>query len=132
MERLDKIRLSRRDMLKLSAGGAGMFAIGAGGFAVPGGIAKGGGGGGGGSLYIEAFPTSPLILNPFNDLLNIPTAMPASDPDDVGLPRRCPRQVKQDSIGESPNKRLLQQVRDDARHAPALPGRRCPRRPTSG
>jgi len=28
-----------------------------------------------GAIYIEAFPTSPLILNPFNDLLPIPKAL---------------------------------------------------------
>jgi len=66
-------------MLKLGAGGPGMFMLSAGGLAVPRGFA-GGGSGGGGSLYIEAFPTSPLILSPFNDALPIPTAMPASDP----------------------------------------------------
>ena len=59
MERLDKIRLTRRDMLKLGAGGAGMFALTASGLGVPRGFA----GGGGGSVYIEAFPTSPLILD---------------------------------------------------------------------
>src|SRR6185436_1594081 len=79
MSRPDKIRLTRRDMVKLGAGGAGMFMLSAGGLAVPRGFA-GGGSGGGGSLYIEAFPTSPLILSPFNDALPIPTAMPASDP----------------------------------------------------
>ena len=31
--------------------------------------------GGSGKLYIEAFPTSPLILNPFNDQLPIPKAL---------------------------------------------------------
>jgi FtsP/CotA-like multicopper oxidase with cupredoxin domain len=76
MTRLDKVRLSRRDMLKLSAGGAGMFALTASGLAVPRGF------GAGGNLYIEAFPTSPLILSPFNDPLPIPTALaPCSKPD---------------------------------------------------
>jgi FtsP/CotA-like multicopper oxidase with cupredoxin domain len=80
MGRLNNVHLSRRDMLKLSAGGAGMFALTASGFAVPRGIA----GGGGGSIYIEAFPTSPLILNPFADTpqnqLPIPQALqPMSD-----------------------------------------------------
>jgi FtsP/CotA-like multicopper oxidase with cupredoxin domain len=103
MERLDKIRLSRRDMLKLSAGGAGMFAIGAGGFAVPGGIAKGGGGGGG-SLYIEAFPTSPLILNPFNDPLTIPKALQPTDPTSWDSTGGMPDPLNQDSMGPSPNK----------------------------
>jgi FtsP/CotA-like multicopper oxidase with cupredoxin domain len=78
MERLDRIRLSRRDMLKLSGAGAGLFALTASGFAVPRGFA--GGGSGGGSVYIEAFPTSPLILNPFKDQLTIPEAMRPVDP----------------------------------------------------
>jgi FtsP/CotA-like multicopper oxidase with cupredoxin domain len=72
MERVDKVRLTRRDMLRLTAGGAGMFALTASGLAVSSSVAKGGGGGG--SLYIEAFPTSPLILSPFNDPLPIPKA----------------------------------------------------------
>jgi FtsP/CotA-like multicopper oxidase with cupredoxin domain len=67
-----RIRLTRRDMLKLSAGGAGVFALTASGLAVPRGFGKGGGGG---SIYIEAFPTSPLILSPFNDPLPIPEPM---------------------------------------------------------
>jgi FtsP/CotA-like multicopper oxidase with cupredoxin domain len=71
MERLDRIRLTRRDMLKLSAGGAGMFALTASGLAVPRGVA----GGGSGSLFIEAFPTSPLILKPFDEALPIPKAL---------------------------------------------------------
>src|SRR3954464_14712048 len=72
----NSIRVTRRDMLKLSAGGAGMFALTASGFAVPKGIA----GSGGGSLYLEAFPTSPLILSPFTDELKIPQAMRPADP----------------------------------------------------
>jgi FtsP/CotA-like multicopper oxidase with cupredoxin domain len=79
MSRPDKIRLTRRDMVKLGAGGAGMFMLSAGGLAIPRGVAKGGGGGGG-SLYIEAFPTSPLILKPFNDPMVIPKAMAPCDP----------------------------------------------------
>src|SRR3954449_7538489 len=71
MERLDKVRLTRREMLRLSVGGAGVFALTASGLAVSSGFAQGGGGG---SLYIEAFPTSPLILSPFNDPLPIPKA----------------------------------------------------------
>jgi FtsP/CotA-like multicopper oxidase with cupredoxin domain len=54
-------------MLKLGAGGAGMFALTASGFAVPRGLA--GTTSGSNKLYIEAFPTSPLILNPFTDVL---------------------------------------------------------------
>jgi FtsP/CotA-like multicopper oxidase with cupredoxin domain len=58
-------------MLRLTAGGAGMFALSASGLAVSSGLAQGGAGG---SLYIEAFPTSPLILSPFNEALPIPKA----------------------------------------------------------
>jgi len=101
MERLDKIRLSRRNMLKLSAGGAGMFAIGAGGLAVPRGLA-GGGGGGGGSLYIEAFPTSPLIMNPFSDELTIPPALAPTDPYTWDSKGGLPDPKKQDSLDPSP------------------------------
>src|SRR4051794_17540851 len=70
MERLGKARLTRRDMLKLSAGGAGMFGLTASGLAVPRGV-----GAGGGALYIEAFPTSPLILKPFDESLPVPKAL---------------------------------------------------------
>jgi FtsP/CotA-like multicopper oxidase with cupredoxin domain len=88
MERLDKVSLTRRDMLKLSGAGAGVFALTASGFAVPRGFA--GGGGGGGSLYIEAFPTSPLIVDPFRDTpenqLVIPQALRAADPSNPTAP----------------------------------------------
>ena len=88
MERLDKVRLTRRDMLKLGGAGAGVFALTASGFAVPRGFA--GGGGGGGSLYIEAFPTSPLIVDPFRDTpenqLVIPQALRAADPNNPTNP----------------------------------------------
>src|SRR4029079_13695039 len=77
MAGFDKILLTRKDMLKLSAGGAGMFALTASGFAVPRGIA--GGSGASGKLYIEAFPTSPLITTPFTDPLVIPPAMRPND-----------------------------------------------------
>jgi FtsP/CotA-like multicopper oxidase with cupredoxin domain len=103
MSRPDKIRLTRRDMLKLGAGGAGMFMLGAGGLAVPRGFA-GGSSGGGGSLYIEAFPTSPLILSPFNDALPIPTAMPASDPmtwKSVGADRPDPNKQDCFPVGDT-------------------------------
>jgi FtsP/CotA-like multicopper oxidase with cupredoxin domain len=82
MERLDKIRLDRRDMLKLSAGGAGLFALTASGFAVPRGFSSGGG-----SLYLEAFPTSPLILSPFKDPLVIPKALRPADPSNPTSPQ---------------------------------------------
>jgi len=101
MERLDKIRLTRKDMLKLSGAGAGVFALTASGFAVPRGIA--GGGGGGGSLYIEAFPTSPLIMNPFSDGLTIPPALRPNDlADSLGngsVDTAQPNKMRQDKIG---------------------------------
>jgi len=73
LSRAEKVKLSRRDMLKLSAGGAGLFALTASGFAVPRGVASGG------PVYLEAFPTSPLITDPFRDIpenqLPIPQAL---------------------------------------------------------
>jgi FtsP/CotA-like multicopper oxidase with cupredoxin domain len=100
MERLDKIQLSRRDMLKLSGAGAGLFALTASGFAVPRGFA----GGGGGSVYIEAFPTSPLILAPFTDPLVIPQAMRPADPATITDPKTgkkidCLDRNAQDCLG---------------------------------
>src|SRR3954465_11831738 len=50
----------------------GAFILTSSGFAVSSGLGKGGGGG---SIYLEAFPTSPLILSPFNDPLTVPTAL---------------------------------------------------------
>src|SRR3954451_18416132 len=96
MAREQKIQLTRRDMLKLSAGGAGMFMVGAGGFAIPRSVA------GGGSLYIEAFPTSPLILTPFNDPLNIPDALRPVDPTTWDSSGGVPDPANQDSMGPSP------------------------------
>src|SRR4051794_4158013 len=91
-----KVRLTRRDMLKLSAGGAGVFALTAGGFAVPQGQGAGG-------VFIEAFPTSPLVLRPFNDPLKIPTALATtalSASNSLGGPLDLNRQ---DSLPASPN-----------------------------
>ena len=104
MGRQNNIRLTRRDMLKLGAGGAGMFMISAGGLAIPKGFAGGGGGGGGGSLYIEAFPTSPLILKPFNDPLAIPPALRPKDPMTWDSSGGLPDPKNQDSMGASPTK----------------------------
>src|SRR3954452_13445077 len=89
-------------MLKLSAGGAGMFVVGAGGLGVPRGF--GSGGGGGGSIYIEAFPTSPLITRPFNDALNVPTALRPTDPMTWDSPGGLPDPKVQDCLGPSPTK----------------------------
>jgi FtsP/CotA-like multicopper oxidase with cupredoxin domain len=63
----DRVRLTRRDMLRLTIGGAGMFVLTSSGLAVTSGV-----GSGGGPLYIEACPTSPLVLNPFNESLPLP------------------------------------------------------------
>jgi FtsP/CotA-like multicopper oxidase with cupredoxin domain len=70
MGSIDRVRVTRRDMLRLTAGGAGMFMLTASGMAVSSGVGAGGGG-----LYIEAFPTSPLILKPFDEPLPIPKAL---------------------------------------------------------
>jgi FtsP/CotA-like multicopper oxidase with cupredoxin domain len=70
METVDRVRLTRRDMLRLTASGAGMFMLTASGLAVSSGFGASGGGG----LYIEAFPTSPLVLRPFDEPLPIPAA----------------------------------------------------------
>jgi FtsP/CotA-like multicopper oxidase with cupredoxin domain len=100
MERLDKIQLTRRDMVKLGAGGAGVFALTASGFAVPKGLA---GGTTSGKLYIEAFPTSPVIMNPFSDPLTIPPALRPDDlKDSLGAGNSAtaqPNKLRQDSIG---------------------------------
>jgi FtsP/CotA-like multicopper oxidase with cupredoxin domain len=101
MERLDRVRLTRRDMLRLSVGGAGAFVLTSSGFAVSSGIGKGGGGGGG-SVYLEAFPTSPLILSPFNDPLTVPRALrpvPKADVDGWSSP---PGTDNQDFVKDAP------------------------------
>ena len=65
--------MSRRDMLRtlgLSGGAAVLAACGLGtGTAY-------------GAIYNEVFPTSPLVLNPFTDLLPIPTPLAPCDPRD--------------------------------------------------
>jgi FtsP/CotA-like multicopper oxidase with cupredoxin domain len=102
MERLDRVRLTRRDMLKLTAGGAGAFMLTSSGLALSSSLAKGGGAGGGGSIYIEAFPTSPLILSPFNDPLPVPQALqpvPKADVDGWASP---PGPDNQDFVKNAP------------------------------
>src|SRR3954452_16157968 len=98
MQRLDEKGLSRRDMLKLSAGGAGAFVLGASALAVP----RGFGSGGGASLYIEAFPTSPLILSPFNDPLNVPKALRPVAKADVDGWASPPAADNQDFVKDGP------------------------------
>ena len=92
----ERTRFTRRDMLKLSAG-AGVAAFAGSGL----GIARVFGATSG-ALYIEAFPTSPLILNPFNDLLTIPTALAPVDPTSWDSSGGLPDPSRQDSIGASP------------------------------
>jgi FtsP/CotA-like multicopper oxidase with cupredoxin domain len=98
MARDDKVRLTRRDMLRVSAGGAGVFALTASGLAVPNGLSKGSG-----ALYIEAFPTSPLITKPFNDALSIPTALRPVDPTTWDSKGGVPDRNTSDSLPASPN-----------------------------
>jgi len=95
MERADKFRLTRRDMLRLGAGGAGMMALTAGGLAVPRGF---GASTNSGSVYIEAFPTSPLILNPFNEPLPILKAASPVPKADVGNWSNKPGPNNQDLV----------------------------------
>ena len=93
MSRHETFRLNRRDMLKLGAGGAGLFALTASRLAVP--ASEGAGGG----VYIEAFPTSPLILNPFKDELVIPPALKPISPTELESWTDKPDPNKQDSLG---------------------------------
>src|SRR3954466_8878306 len=72
MERLTRRRVTRREIFKFGAGGAGMLALGASGFSIARGTAAGN------PLdALDVMPTSPLILTPFGDahLLPIPQAM---------------------------------------------------------
>src|SRR5438045_5368207 len=73
-------------MLRLSIGRAGAFNFTSSRLAVSSGLVKGVGGG---SIYLEAFPTSPLILSPFNDPLTVPKALrpvPKADVDGWSSP----------------------------------------------
>ncbi len=90
---LDNVRLTRRDMLRLGAGSAGLFALSASGLAVPRGLASGGG-----NIYLEAFPTSPLILRPFNDPLPIPSALAPIAKADVDTWKSPPGVDNQDYV----------------------------------
>jgi FtsP/CotA-like multicopper oxidase with cupredoxin domain len=94
MERLDRVLLTRRDMLRLTASGAGMFMLTASGLAVSSGVGASSGGG----LYIEAFPTSPLVLRPFDEPLPIPTAMAPIPKADVDTWESPPGPTNQDFV----------------------------------
>jgi FtsP/CotA-like multicopper oxidase with cupredoxin domain len=75
MKAREYVNWSRRDMLKLAIMAGGATLIGTGGLRPT--AARG-------ELYIEAFPTSPLILNPFNDPLPIPKALAPVPASEVG------------------------------------------------
>jgi hypothetical protein len=66
MKAREYVKWSRREMLKLALMAGGATLIGTGGFRPR--AARG-------ALYLEDFPTSPLILNPFTDPLPIPKAL---------------------------------------------------------
>src|SRR3954447_16507101 len=105
MRREEKNGLTRRDMLKLGAGGAGMMALTAGGLAVPRGFGASSTSGG---VYIEAFPTSPLILSPFTDPLTIPKAASPVAKSEVDTWSSPPGPDNQDFVkGATPWKRQL-------------------------
>ena len=82
----DQTQLSRRDFLKLGAAGAGALALAGTGFRIAPDLARRGLLSPKGvfdaasialadAIYTEVFPTSPLILSPFQDLLPIPKAL---------------------------------------------------------
>ena len=76
-------RLTRRELLRLSAAGAGALALVGAEWAAPGVLRSTGLIGGdievgqalANDTYIEVFPTSPLILSPFTESLPIPKAL---------------------------------------------------------
>jgi FtsP/CotA-like multicopper oxidase with cupredoxin domain len=104
MEGFDRVRLTRRDMLRLSAGGAGVFMLTASGLAVSRSVGASGGGG----LYVEAFPTSPLVLSPFNEPLPIPSPMAPVPKADVDRWESPPGPDNQDSVkGAAPHTHQL-------------------------
>src|SRR3954470_15716432 len=101
MEPLYDARFTRRDMLKLTAGGAGLLALGGSGLAVMRGFASGGG-----NIYLEAFPTSPLILEPFraDNPLPVPAAeRPVPPAEWTRWPSPPGPDKRQDSLGAPPD-----------------------------
>jgi len=85
--------MSRRDMLRTLglSGGAAVLAI-----------SGLGTGTAYGAIYNEVFPTSPLVLNPFTDLLPIPTPLAPCDPRDYQESEK-PCYVVHDSDKEAPH-----------------------------
>ena len=86
--------VTRRNVLRAGAVGAAAVGLGAGkvlmaptlqmrGLATPDGVFGAASIALADALYIEAFPTSPLILNPFQDQLLIPTAAKPLSPTEV-------------------------------------------------
>ena len=74
MKAREHVKWTRREMLKLALMAGGATLIGTGGLRPKAAL---------GNIYIEAFPTSPLILNPFNDPLPIPKALAPVPPLEV-------------------------------------------------
>ena len=70
-----KLNLSRRDLLKIAAVGGAASAVGGSVLAPRNASAQTAATGCSGLPAIEAFPTSPLILNPFSDPLPIPSPL---------------------------------------------------------
>jgi FtsP/CotA-like multicopper oxidase with cupredoxin domain len=81
----DQFLIRRRQLLKAGAAGAGFLAMGGAGLFSAGPMAQRLlGGAAADQLYIEVFPTSPLILSPFTDPLPIPrAARPVPNPFDT-------------------------------------------------
>jgi FtsP/CotA-like multicopper oxidase with cupredoxin domain len=73
----NQIQIPRRLLLKAGLAGAGVVALGGAGAVLAPGLASRLRitGAEAGSSYVEAWPTSPLIVNPFNDALPIPKAL---------------------------------------------------------
>lgn len=92
MKTREPLKWSRRELLKLSLMAGGASLIGSRALRPPPALASCGSTQG----VIEAFPTSPLILNPFTDLLPIPTPLAPSDPSTWGSP---PGKYNQESSG---------------------------------
>src|ERR671929_1584293 len=89
----DQFLIRRRQLLKAGALGAGFLAAGGAGLFSAGPMAQRLlGAAAADQLYIEVFPTSPLILNPFTDPLPIPSAArPVQNPFDTSASGYFPK-----------------------------------------
>src|SRR5918911_4013272 len=98
--------IRRRQLLKASALGAGYLAIGGGALATAAPAAQSllraaSVGASADSLYIEAWPTSPLIKTPFSDPLPIPQALAPISSDVYNTWASVPYKGPQDHTGRS-------------------------------